>query len=103
MRVVFMGTPDVAVSSLRALIDSRHDVAAVVTQPDKPRGRGRGMSASPVKHLAEEHGIPVLQPGSPKDEGFADALVVFEPQALGVVAYGHILPVAVLDVAPAMN
>jgi len=103
MRVVFMGTPDVAVPSLRALIDSPHDVAAVVTQPDKPRGRGRGVSASPVKQLAEEHGIPVLQPASPKEAGFADALAVFEPQALGVVAYGHILPVAVLDVAPAMN
>ncbi len=103
MRVVFMGTPDVAVPSLRALIDSDHEVAAIVTQPDKPRGRGRGVSASPVKQLAEEHGIPVLQPTSPKEEAFADALAVFEPQALAVVAYGHILPVAILDVAPAMN
>jgi methionyl-tRNA formyltransferase len=103
MRVVFMGTPDVAVPSLRALLDSPHEVAAVVTQPDKPRGRGKGISASPVKHLAEERGIPVLQPASPKEEGFADALAVFEPQALAVVAYGHILPIAVLDVAPAMN
>jgi methionyl-tRNA formyltransferase len=103
MRVVFMGTPDVAVPSLRALIDSHHDVAAVVTQPDKPRGRGRGVSASPVKQLADERGIPVLQPSQPKEDGFADALAVFEPQALAVVAYGHILPVAVLDVAPAMN
>jgi methionyl-tRNA formyltransferase len=103
MRVVFMGTPDVAVPSLRTLIDSEHDVAAVVTQPDKPRGRGRGVSASPVKQLAEAHGIPVLQPASPKEDGFADALAVFEPQAFAVVAYGHILPAAVLDVAPAMN
>jgi len=103
MRVVFMGTPDVAVPSLRTLIDSEHDVAAVVTQPDKPRGRGRGVSASPVKRLAEEQSIPVLQPASPKEEGFADALAVFEPEALAVVAYGHILPAAVLDVAPAMN
>ena len=103
MRVVFMGTPEVSVSALRALIDSPHDVAAVVTQPDKPRGRGRGVSASPVKLLAEEHGLPVMQPMSPKDEGFADALSVFEPQALAVVAYGHILPHAVLAIAPAMN
>jgi methionyl-tRNA formyltransferase len=103
MRVVFMGTPDVAVPSLRALLESHHDVAAVVTQPDKPRGRGRGVSASPVKQLADERGIPVLQPSQPKEDGFADALAVFEPQALAVVAYGHILPVAVLDVAPAMN
>src|SRR6266436_2188945 len=103
MRVVFMGTPEVAVPSLRALIESEHDVAAVVTQPDKPRGRGRGVSASPVKLLAEERGIPVLQPATPKEDGFAGALAVFEPQALAVVAYGHILPVPVLNVAPAMN
>src|SRR5438270_6773479 len=103
MRVVFMGTPDVAVASLRALIESEHDVAAVVTQPDKPRGRGRGVSAAPVKLLAEERGIPVLQPATPKEDGFAGALAVFEPQALAVVAYGHILPVPILNVAPAMN
>ncbi|HLW17716.1 MAG TPA: methionyl-tRNA formyltransferase [Actinomycetota bacterium] len=103
MRVVFMGTPDVAVPALRALLDSPHDVAAVVTQPDKPRGRGRGVSASPVKLLAKERGLPVLQPASPKDEGFADALSVFEPHALAVVAYGHILPRAVLAIAPALN
>ncbi|TML79713.1 MAG: methionyl-tRNA formyltransferase [Actinobacteria bacterium] len=103
MCVVFMGTPDVAVPALRALLESPHDVAAVVTQPDKPRGRGRGVSASPVKDLAEEHGLPILQPASPKEEGFADALSVFEPNALAVVAYGHILPTSVLSVAPAMN
>ena len=103
MRVVFMGTPDVAVPALRALLESPHDVAAVVTQPDKPRGRGRGVSASPVKDLAEEHGLPILQPVSPKEDGFADALSVFEPNALAVVAYGHILPISVLSVAPAMN
>ena len=103
MRVVFMGTPEVSVPALRTLIDSSHDVAAVVTQPDKPRGRGRDVSASPVKLLAEERGIPVLQPASPKDEGFSDALSVFEPQALAVVAYGHILPRAILAIAPAMN
>jgi len=103
MRVVFMGTPDVSVPALRALLESPHDVAAVVTQPDKPRGRGRGVSASPVKELAEEHGLPILQPVSPKEDGFADALSVFEPNALAVVAYGHILPTSVLSVAPAMN
>lgn len=103
MRVVFMGTPDVAVPALRALIDSSHEVAAVVTQPDKPRGRGRGVSASSVKQLAEDNGLPILQPVSPKDNGFTEALSVFEPQALAVVAYGHILPRAVLAIAPAMN
>jgi methionyl-tRNA formyltransferase len=103
MRVVFMGTPDVAVPALRALLDSSHDVAAVVTQPDKPRGRGRDVTSSPVKLLAQEQGLPVLQPASPKDDGFVDALSVFEPHALAVVAYGHILPRAVLSIAPAMN
>ena len=103
MRVVFLGTPDVSVPALRALLASPHDVAAVVTQPDKPRGRGRDVSASPVKQLAVESGLPVLQPRSPKDEGFAEALSVFEPQALAVVAYGHILPRAILAIAPAMN
>jgi methionyl-tRNA formyltransferase len=103
MRVVFMGTPDVAVPSLQTLLDSSHEVAAVVTQPDKPRGRGRDVSASPVKELAVARGLPVLQPATPKEEGFASALEVFEPQAFAVVAYGHILPVAILNVAPAMN
>src|SRR5438067_6837214 len=103
MRVLFMGTPEVSISALRALIDSPHDVAAVVTQPDKPRGRGRGVSASPVKELAEEHGLPILQPVSPKDDGFADALSVFEPNGLAVVAYRDILPTSVLSVAPAVT
>jgi methionyl-tRNA formyltransferase len=103
MRVVFMGTPDVAVPALRALLDSTHEVAAVVTQPDKPRGRGREVGAAPVKQLAVERGLPVLQPQTPKEDGFVEAVSVFEPQAFAVVAYGHILPVTVLDVAPAMN
>ena len=103
MRIVFMGTPDVAVPALRAILGSTSEVAAVVTQPDKPRGRGRTMQPSPVKALAVESGLPVLQPASPKEDGFVEALSVFEPQALAVVAYGHILPVAVLNVAPAMN
>jgi methionyl-tRNA formyltransferase len=103
MRVAFMGTPDVAASILEALLGSPHSVAVVVTQPDKPRGRGREVSASPVKALADAQDITVLQPRSPKDEGFVDALAVFEPQALAVVAYGHILPVPILELAPAMN
>lgn len=103
MRLVFFGTPDVAVLALRTLLASRHEVVAVVTQPDRPRGRGRKPSPPPVKEVAEAHGIPVLQPESPKDEGFAERLRSFRPGALGVVAYGHILPVAVLEVAPAIN
>jgi len=103
MRVAFMGTPDVAASILEALLDSEHSVEVVVTQPDKPRGRGREVSASPVKAIADARGIPALQPRTPKEEGFVDALAVFAPQALAVVAYGHILPVPVLELAPAMN
>lgn len=104
MRAVFFGTPAVAVPALRALLDDpAHDVAGVVTQPDRPRGRGRALAASPVKLLAEEAGVPVLQPESPKLPGFADALDVLEPEVLTVVAYGHILPRDVLAVAPAMN
>src|SRR6266487_2847367 len=103
MRVAFMGTPDVAVPSLEAVMASSHDVVVVVTQPDKPRGRRREVSASPVKAVAEARGLPVLQPRSPKEEGFTDALGVFEPQALAVVAYGHILPMTILELAPAMN
>lgn len=103
MRVVFFGTPDVAVAALEMLLASPHAVVAVVTQPDKERGRGRSVSASPVKELAVRAGLPVLQPATPKQDGFADSLRAYAPDALAVVAYGHILPRAVLDVAPAMN
>ena len=99
-----MGTPDVAVPALDAVLDSRHDVVAVVTQPDRVRGRGRSVSASPVKARAMEAGVEsILQPESPKTEDFAAALAELEPDALAVVAYGHILSRAVLDVAPAIN
>lgn len=104
MRIVFLGTPEVAVPTLRALLDApAHEVAGVVTQPDKPRGRGRDVSASPVKQLALEAGLPVLQPVSPKQDGFADELRALAPEVLVVVAYGHILPIPVLEVAPAVN
>lgn len=103
MRIVFFGTPEVAAASLRALITSPHDVVAVVTQPDKPRGRGRTVSASPAKEVAADAGIPVLQPLTPKDERFAPALRAYEPDVLAVVAYGHLLPQPVLEVAPAIN
>lgn len=103
MRAVFFGTPAVAVPSLRALLGSSHTVTGVVTQPDKPRGRGREPSPSPVKQVALEAGLPLLQPGSPKLPGFAEALEVLEPEVLTVVAYGHILPREVLAAAPAMN
>jgi methionyl-tRNA formyltransferase len=103
MRVVFFGTPEVATPSLRMLLAGAHEVAAVVTQPDRVRGRGREVSASPVKQVAIAEGIPTLQPQTPKEDGFVEALQVFEPEAFAVVAYGHILPLAVLEVAPAVN
>ncbi|MBI4728910.1 MAG: methionyl-tRNA formyltransferase [Acidobacteria bacterium] len=102
MRVVFFGTPDVASVALRALLE-RHEVVAVVTQPDRPAGRARAPLPGPVKTLAAQSGLPVLQPGSPRDPGFAEALAAHRPEALAIVAYGHILPVEVLEVAPAVN
>jgi methionyl-tRNA formyltransferase len=96
LRIVFFGTPEFAVPSLEALLSSRHTVAAVVTQPDRPSGRGQRVTPSPVKQLALSHGLPVLQPERLREPGFAPALAAFEP-CLGVVAaYGKIIPDAVL-------
>lgn len=103
MRVVFFGTPEPAALTLEELVTSAHGVAAVVTRPDRPKGRGRALAAPPVKEVAARSRIPVLQPESPKEEGFAEALRGFSPDALAVVAYGHILPAGVLEVAPAVN
>lgn len=103
MRLVFLGTPEVAVATLDALLASDHEVVGVVTQPDRVRKRGREASPSPVKLRALDTRIPVLQPESPKQGGFADELRGLSPDALVVVAYGHILPRAVLEVAPAIN
>ena len=99
MRIVFMGTPDFAEESLRALLEAGEDVAAVFTQPDKPRGRGMQESFSPVKTLAVERGIPVYQPATFKDGAATELLRTLAPELLVVVAYGRILPQAFLDVA----
>ena len=99
MRIVFMGTPDFAEDSLRALLEAGEDVAAVFTQPDKPRGRGMRESFSPVKALAAERGIPVYQPVTFKDGAATELLRTLAPELLVVVAYGRILPQAFLDVA----
>ena len=99
MRVVFFGTPDFAVPCLQALLDSgRHSVAAVVTQPDKPKGRGQELQAPPVKELAVAHGIPVLQPASVRKPPFAPELAALAPDIAVVVAYGKILPPDLLAV-----
>lgn len=100
MRVAFFGTPDVAAVALRRLIESRHDVVVVVTQPDRPRGRSAAPQPPPAKQVAIDAGIPVLQPESPKHDGFAAELAAFAPDAGAVVAYGHLLPPAVLAVPP---
>lgn len=98
MRVVFAGTPEVALPSLRALIDSRHDVVAVVTRPDAPAGRGRTLQASPVAGLAEENGIAVLKPAKPSDPLFIEQLTELAPDCCPVVAYGALVPRRVLDI-----
>ena len=97
MKVVFAGTPEFAVASLRALLASAHQVVAVYTQPDRPAGRGRKLRASPVKELALQHRIPVEQPLSLKTPESLTALAAYAPDLMVVVAYGLILPQAVLD------
>src|SRR4051812_19412904 len=99
MRVVFAGTPAAAVPSLQMILGSgRHDVVAVVTRPDKPAGRGRAVRSSPVKDVADVHGIPVLQPSRPGDEDFLDRLRELAPDCCPVVAYGALLPPPALAV-----
>jgi methionyl-tRNA formyltransferase len=101
MRLVFAGTPEVALPSLRALLDSgRHEVAAVVTRPDAPSGRGRRLVRSPVGALADEHGIEVLTPPKASDPAFLDRLRAIAPDCCPVVAYGALLPQAALDIPP---
>ncbi len=100
LRLVFFGTPDFAVPSLQAMIDSRHDVVGVVTQPDRPRGRGQQVLASPVKQLALASGVPVLQPERLKDEAFLTAYRAWQADLGVVAAYGKILPAAVLSAPP---
>lgn len=100
MRIVFMGTPDFAVPSLQALIDAGHDVCAVYTQPDKPQGRKQILTAPPVKTLALAHNIPVFQPNTLKNEDEQARLRELAPEVIIVVAYGKLLPKAVLDIPP---
>jgi methionyl-tRNA formyltransferase len=98
VRLLFAGTPDSAVPSLRALLASRHDVVAVLTRPDAPAGRGRRLTPSPVAEVAGEAGIEVLAPPTPRDAEFLDRLRAIAPDACAVVAYGGLIPPEALAV-----
>ena len=98
MRLLFAGTPEPAVAALEALFGSRHEVAAVLTRPDAPTGRGRRMEQSPVRRVAEQAGIEVLTPPRPRDPAFLARLAELAPDACPVVAYGGLIPPAALAV-----
>jgi methionyl-tRNA formyltransferase len=100
MRVVFAGTPDVALPALDAIAASKHDLVGVVTRPDAPAGRGRKLTASPVAQRGEELGVPVLKPIKPRDPEFLDDLRALQPECCPVVAYGALLPQSALDIPP---
>ena len=100
MKIVFMGTPDFAVPTLEALYQSRHEVAAVVTQPDKPKGRGKAMAMPPVKEKALEYGIPVYQPKKIRDPECVEELRKYQADVMVVIAFGQILPKSILEMTP---
>jgi methionyl-tRNA formyltransferase len=100
-KIVFMGTPEFSLPSLEALLAAEAPILLVVTQPDRPRGRGRKMSPSAVKLLAEERGLPLFQPESVKSPEAVERIAALEPECLVVVAYGQILPASILQI-PAM-
>lgn len=100
MRIIFMGTPDFAVGTLEALIEAGHDIAGVVTQPDKPKGRGKNLMAPPVKQAAIARGLAVYQPKKVRDPEFIQILRKLEPQIIVVVAFGQIIPQEILELAP---
>ena len=100
MRIVFAGTPEFAVPPLRALLGTSHDICGVYTQPDRPAGRGRKLTPSPVKLIAQEAGLPVFQPETLKDEAAQAELSALKPDLMVVVAYGLLLPRAVIDTPP---
>lgn len=97
MRIVFMGTPEFAVPSLEALLKSGDQVVGIVTQPDRPKGRGQSLTSSPIKLIAEREQLPLLQPTKMKDPGFLAALTAWKPDLIAVAAFGRILPPAILN------
>ena len=99
-RMIFMGTPDFACPTLQKLIDLNENLVAVVTQPDRPKGRGQKLMPPPVKELAVKHGIPVYQPLKVREADFVELIRRLEPDVIVVVAFGQILPKALLDIPP---
>lgn len=98
MRILFMGTPDFSVPVLTSLVESSHEVIGVVTQPDKPKGRGKALSMPPVKEKALEYGIQVYQPVKAREEGFMEEIRKLSPDAAVVIAFGQILTKAFLEI-----
>ena len=98
MKIVFMGTPEFAVPCLQKIIDEGHEVLAVVTQPDKPKGRGKKLAMPPVKELALKYNIDVYQPVKAREESFVEKLKEINPELIVVVAFGQILPKSILDI-----
>jgi methionyl-tRNA formyltransferase len=100
MRIVFLGSGSFAIPSFEALIEAGHDVAALVTQPDREKGRGRALAPPPLKPVAQARGIPLLQPPRVRDPQAVEALRALAPELQVVVAYGQILPRSVIDIPP---
>jgi len=100
LRTVFMGTPEFAVPSLEALLKSEHEVVGVVTQPDRPKGRGQTITSPPVKVIAERAGIPLLQPLKIRTPEFIESLTAWKPDLIAVTAFGRILPSTILNLPP---
>ena len=98
MRIVFMGSPEFALPTLRGLIERDHEIVGVVTQPDRPAGRGRSLRMPPVAALAAEHGLALLQPSNVNNDESLDALRALKPEALVVAAYGQIMKQPLLDI-----
>ena len=98
MKVIFMGTPDFAAASLEALIDSEHEILAVVTQPDKPKGRKGELTPPPVKTIAVEKGIKVYQPVKVREPEFVEIIRDYKPDVIVVIAFGQIIPESILEI-----
>ena len=97
MKIVYMGTPDFAVNPLHALAEAGYEVTGVVTQPDKPKGRGKSMLPTPVKEEALKHGFPVYQPVKVRDPEFLQVLEKLDPDIIVVAAFGQIIPKSILE------